>query len=197
MIKVSCPACQASYDVDESRLPAEGLRMRCPKCSESFQVHRDGSVAKSGGGAMPGTKKPLGRKPTQVGIGRPNAPAPAPPPVRGDEAPTASEEIDLPAPLSADDFADLPAPSTGGRSLDFDLFSDGGGEDLPAAKQREASSSDFDPFADMDLPAPFEGPGGTDLPAPMPGRGSSDIDLPAPMSRGQARAAQPITDEVT
>ncbi|MBW1757300.1 MAG: zinc-ribbon domain-containing protein, partial [Deltaproteobacteria bacterium] len=36
MIKVSCPSCNASYDVDEHRLPEDGLRMRCPKCSESF-----------------------------------------------------------------------------------------------------------------------------------------------------------------
>ncbi|MBW1876043.1 MAG: zinc-ribbon domain-containing protein [Deltaproteobacteria bacterium] len=41
MIKVSCPSCNAAYDVDEHRLPEDGLRMRCPKCSESFQVHRD------------------------------------------------------------------------------------------------------------------------------------------------------------
>lgn len=170
--------------------------MRCPKCSESFQVHRDGSVAKSGGGASPGAKKPPRRKPTQVGIGRPNAPEPAPPPLPGGDLPRPSEDIDLPAPVSGDDFADLPAPRSGGGSLDFDLFGGGGGEDVPAPKGGGAPSSGFDPFADMDLPAPLEGPGGTDLPAPMPGRGSSDIDLPAPMSRGQARAAQPMSDEV-
>jgi predicted Zn finger-like uncharacterized protein len=194
MIKVSCPSCHASYDVDESRLPADGLRMRCPKCSESFQVHRDGSVAKSGGGAAPGTKKPPRRKPTQVGIGRPNVPAPAPPP--GGDLPSPSDEIDLPAPVSRDDFADLPAPRAGGRTLDFDLFGDGGGEDLPAPKEREEPGSGFDPFADMDLPAPLEGPGGTDLPAPMPGRGGSDIDLPAPMAGGRARAVRPMGEEV-
>ncbi|UCH30460.1 MAG: zinc-ribbon domain-containing protein, partial [Myxococcales bacterium] len=79
MIKVSCPSCNASYDVDENRLPEDGLRMRCPKCEESFQVHRDGTTAKTGGGAAPASKRPPARKPTQVGIG-PNLPPPAPPP---------------------------------------------------------------------------------------------------------------------
>ena len=197
MIKVSCPSCNAAYEVDESRLPADGLRMRCPKCSESFQVHRDGSTAKSGGGAAPGAKKPLRRKPTQVGIG-PNASAAAPPPPPPPPPPASPpiDEIDLPGPLSHGDFADLPAPKPGGRSLDFDLFDDGGLQDLPAPKEREASPSGFDPFADMDLPAPFEGPGGTDLPAPLSSRNTSDIDLPAPMPGGQARAAQPMGEEV-
>ena len=77
MIKVSCPSCKAAYDVDEHRLPDDGLRMRCPKCSESFQVHRDGSTAKSGGGAAPGAMKRARRKPTQVGMG-PNLPPPTP-----------------------------------------------------------------------------------------------------------------------
>ena len=69
MIKVSCPSCSASYDVDEKRLPDEGLRMRCPKCSESFQVYRDGSTARAGGGAGPAASQPPKRRATVVGIG--------------------------------------------------------------------------------------------------------------------------------
>ena len=198
MIRVSCPSCNASYDVDENRLPATGLRMRCPKCAESFQVHRDGSVAKSGGGEAPAARKPLQRKPTQVGLG-PNVS----PPIQS--SPPASpldldvdlarrpEDVDLPAPMLGEDFADLPAPSGGGKTLDFDPFDEAGLEDLPAPK---SASSGFDPFADLDLPAPFESPGGADLPVPLSSRRVSDIDLPAPMRGGQARAAQPMSEEV-
>ena len=193
MIKVSCPSCDAAYDVDEKRLPANGLRMRCPKCDESFQVHRDGTTAKSGGGASPGSMKPPRRKPTQVGLG-PNMPPPGPPARAAapkqppSDLPMPAEEVDLPAPFEGG-YADLPAPKPGGRSLDFDPFADDGIADLPAPKsQPEPSPSGFDPFADLDLPAPLESPGGVDLPAPMTSRGGSDVDLPAPLRGGQARA---------
>jgi len=212
MIKVSCPSCASSYEVDENRLPADGLRMRCPKCAESFQVHRDGSVAKSGGGAAPSANKPKRRKPTQVGLGPSVSPAvqPPPPPApsgassrsddEGIDLPKPKGDVDLPAPMADLDFADLPAPKAGGAPLDFDPFDVGDVEDLPAPKAASTpgrASSDFDPFADMDLPAPYEGPsGGTDLPAPLSSRGSSEIDLPAPKAGGQARAVQPDFDEV-
>lgn len=38
MFEVSCPSCRAKYPVDERRVPPTGLKMRCPKCGESFQV---------------------------------------------------------------------------------------------------------------------------------------------------------------
>jgi len=197
MINVSCPSCNASYDVDEHRLPDEGLRMRCPKCSESFQVHRDGSTAKSGGGAAPGARKRPRRKPTQVGLG-PKAPPPAPaaaiksPP---SDLPAPAGEVDLPAPFSGGKLADLPAPKKGARSLDFDPFDDPGVADLPAPKAQPESSS-FDPFADMDLPAPLEAPGGTDLPAPLLGPSGTEVDLPAPMGTARARGVDPMAEEI-
>jgi predicted Zn finger-like uncharacterized protein len=212
MIKVSCPSCNASYDVDEHRLPDDGLRMRCPKCSESFQVHRDGSTAKSGGGAAPGAAKRPRRKPTQVGLG-PQVPPPAPaeatksPPSDLPAAVADPGDVDLPAPFTGGEFADLPAPFTGGeltdlpapktgaRSLDFDPFEEPGIADLPAPKA-QPDSSGFDPFADMDLPAPLEGPGGTDLPAPLSGASGTEIDLPAPMGASRARGLDPMAEEI-
>jgi predicted Zn finger-like uncharacterized protein len=197
MIKVSCPSCNAAYDVDEHRLPNDGLRMRCPKCSESFQVHRDGSTAKSGGGAAPGAQKRPRRKPTQVGLG-PQVPPPTPaaaiksPP---SDLPAPAGEVDLPAPFSGGEIADLPAPSRGGRSLDFDPFDDPGVADLPAPKA-PSEPSGFDPFADMDLPAPLEAPGGTDLPAPLSGPSGVEIDLPAPMAAARARGVDPMAEEI-
>ncbi len=87
MVKVECPSCSAPYDLDEQRLPASGLRMRCPKCGASFHVNRDGSVSeakasvhppkapKAGGGDPPSVStparpsRPRPHKPTMVGLG--------------------------------------------------------------------------------------------------------------------------------
>lgn len=40
MFTVECPECKVSYQVDERRVPANGLRMRCPKCSAAFVVEK-------------------------------------------------------------------------------------------------------------------------------------------------------------
>ena len=213
MIKVNCPSCDASYDVDEHRLPDKGLRMRCPKCSDSFQVHRDGSTARSGGGAAPGAKKPPRRKPTQVGLGPSSPPAGPPPPpvavikpqpsnlsanVEEIDLPTPAgvrELADLPAPFAGRQLGDLPAPKKGGRSLDFDPFEVPGLADLPAPKT-DPRPSEFDPFADMDLPAPLDSPGGTDLPAPMSHSYGGEIDLPVAKGAARARGIEQVGDEV-
>jgi predicted Zn finger-like uncharacterized protein len=42
MFKVECPECSAPYQVDERRVPSEGVNMRCPKCRTSFVVHKPG-----------------------------------------------------------------------------------------------------------------------------------------------------------
>ncbi len=199
MIKVSCPSCNASYDVDEHRLPDGGLRMRCPKCSESFQVHRDGLTAKVGGGAAPGASTPPRAKRTKVGIG-PTVPPPSSAAVsrsQPSDLPAAANEVDLPAPFVGSDFMDLPAPKTGAHALDLDPFTDPGSADLPAPK-RDASPSGFDPFADMDLPALREAAGGTDLPAPLHRSDETDLpmaltdaDLPTP--RMESNVPAPIS----
>jgi predicted Zn finger-like uncharacterized protein len=70
MFEVECPSCRAGYKVDERRIPPGGLKMRCPKCGESFEV------------AGPGLSEPpvlggaLGLRAAAP------APAPAPPPER-------------------------------------------------------------------------------------------------------------------
>ncbi len=37
-MKVSCDSCQAEYNIDESRIPPEGLQIKCPKCLATFTV---------------------------------------------------------------------------------------------------------------------------------------------------------------
>lgn len=54
-MKITCPACDAEYNVDPSRIPAAGLNMRCPQCSQSFRVGSDGSTTAdvpAGGGTL-------------------------------------------------------------------------------------------------------------------------------------------------
>ncbi len=199
MIKVSCPSCNAAYDVDEHRLPDDGLRMRCPKCSERFNVHRDGSTEKSAGGSAPsGAAKQTQRKATRVGLG-PGAPPPAPSAAAIDsrlrDLPAHAGDVDLPAPFSRGQSHDLPAPKKGGRSLDFDLFGDSELADLPTPKA-DVEPSGFDPFADMDLPGPFEAPGGADLPAPLSHSLRDETDLPVPMRSAPSWPTETQGDEV-
>ncbi|MEM7136244.1 MAG: tetratricopeptide repeat protein [Myxococcota bacterium] len=193
MIQVQCPSCQASYDVDEHRLPVDGLKMRCPKCGHSFVVKTDGTTQ----AASAPPPRPKKRKMTQVGLG-PGLPPPTPKVSQESGAPPAADpiddlgEIDLPAPMSSGVIADLPAPKAGSGSLDLDPF----GElptavDLPAPKEPDdARPSGFDPFADMDLPAPMDP--SVDLPAPIDSAPGGGIDLPAPMSSSPARGGSDL-----
>lgn len=49
-MKVACPHCHAAYNVDDRRIPASGLNVRCTKCRNAFPVRApDGGQA----GAVP------------------------------------------------------------------------------------------------------------------------------------------------
>lgn len=37
-MRIACPSCKASYNVDDRRIPAAGLNVRCPKCQAAFPV---------------------------------------------------------------------------------------------------------------------------------------------------------------
>lgn len=123
MFKVECPGCQAPYQVDERRVPATGLRMRCPKCGTTFQVSRPGegtptaildSAPPAGAPAAP-PRRGGALKGTMIGMAaQSDAPAPRPPPLKRPTPPAADVAAD------ADD--DLPAVLSGSRG------------DLPAAK---------------------------------------------------------------
>ncbi|MCZ6805975.1 MAG: tetratricopeptide repeat protein [Deltaproteobacteria bacterium] len=94
--------------------------------------------------------------------------------------------MDLPAPMSMSPIEDLPAPKGSGSSLDLDPFEDvPAAVDLPALKAEPAPRpSGFDPFADMDLPAPMEPSGAVDFPTPMDSGAGGGIDLPALKASG-------------
>jgi cellulose synthase operon protein C len=79
MFTVECPGCKAAYQVDERRVPATGLRMRCPKCSTAFVVEKPAAVTPTGAEALaaPPAPKAEGRGPQgQLGPGVATRPLP-------------------------------------------------------------------------------------------------------------------------
>jgi cellulose synthase operon protein C len=62
-MQISCPQCAANYNVDEARIPPQGVQIRCPRCQNSFVVPSPkaarpaaplpGAVPLPGAGAVP------------------------------------------------------------------------------------------------------------------------------------------------
>lgn len=48
-MKVQCEKCKAEYEIDESRVPPEGLQIKCPRCSATFIVTRGGDLPETAG----------------------------------------------------------------------------------------------------------------------------------------------------
>lgn len=163
MFKVECPECSAPYQVDERRVPAAGVNMRCPKCRTAFVVHKPGDEPGDTGG------KPVARESnrprsgsqdstTMLGVAAPvqhRAPrtgeraAAAPPPPRRVLAPprpappgqSPSRRVDMkPA-------APPRSPVGGSSSSQSDLDAE-----LPAPSRRWAGSRPDAPSEELDLP---------------------------------------------
>jgi|GEM_PF-573170 len=96
MIKVECVSCKSPYDVDERRIPDKGMKMRCPKCSTSFMVARDGTVsAAPQAAARPplAPSAPAAPQPAAPAIKPPQAVTPVPHTLPPMAAPSATEPI--------------------------------------------------------------------------------------------------------
>jgi predicted Zn finger-like uncharacterized protein len=213
MIKVECPGCKAPYQVDERRVPDQGLKMRCPKCATSFVVTKPGA-------APAAAAKPAAPKPAAAAPARP-APQAAPPPA----APRAAEsaEWDLPMPTAAKSHPGAPPRAdTKARDAvadaDWDLpapTAAKGPPGAPPAAQKRAPAAPpplTDDDGDVDLPvvAP-RGPAGPFAPKPAakppaaapgaPGRGFGEIDLmvdlPAPGPEGDAEMDLPVARDAS
>lgn len=200
MFEVECPSCHAGYKVDERRIPPTGLKMRCPKCGESFQVAAGGASEPPVLGAALGLSGPgPGRvaKRTMIGV------APA-----GQEPPRAQSSAASPAGLELDTLeepaeelddsdleADLPAPvgapGTWGAGLPVPVERRSGPS--PEKPARPSAAKEIDLFGDTDelMGPPVVGPDTAGLPSPAgigeefelpsPGAGlldGSEVDLP-------------------
>src|SRR6202453_917321 len=112
MLKVECESCKAPYQIDERRVPAAGLKMRCPKCGHSFVVKSAaGAAAPPTAAASAPTGAPRAAKPAEGAPAKPPAvpvPAAKPAAVAAVKPPTVKSS--LPRPPPADD-SDLPSPA--------------------------------------------------------------------------------------
>lgn len=212
-MNVVCPTCSANYNFDENRIPAEGQKMRCPKCGASFMVtqggvsprEEEGAVGSAAGG--PSKSGLLWGSGADVG----EADLPAPVPSQGQAWDKAAPSVggtsggmpDLPmpaAPKGSDSdllapvggprgvgTTGLPAPTSGGGIADLPVpTAGGGGVELPVPKA--GAGADL-PIVksnpqNVDLPVPQAHGSGVDLPVPKPGHGG--IDFPVPKSNPQS-----------
>lgn len=109
-MRVRCEKCQAEYNVDDSRIPPQGVTIKCPKCQHSFVVQP--AVA------LPGA---AGGRPTERAVPLPgNAPAaarqPPPPPPMPAARPPASGAVPLPGAAGRGGSSAVPLPGAAPRA---------------------------------------------------------------------------------
>lgn len=192
MFEAECPSCHATYQMDERRVPPKGLKMRCPKCGESFQVNAPAaSVAPVLGAALglgasdaaPRRPPPPRRQATMLGVS--NVP-PAMPSSESSSSPRLNRTMIGVAPHDRGfELASLEEEKiTSATDEDeLDLFANDepdGGMDLPTASPRsDTDSLDLSSPSSAELDLPTLGPGSDDefdLPAL-----NAHTDLPAPV----------------
>jgi len=179
MLKVECESCKAPYQIDERRVPAAGLKMRCPKCGHSFVVKSPNAP-----GAPAGTAEPAkpGPPPAPRIAARPATPpiAKPPPPAMKPSLPAALDSSDLePAPPSAIPPPVRHAPVVQKRTM----MGVAGPASLPGAAPRIVKTAGPPPPTapvDFNL-APGFGLGGPDPLADLSDLPSAAGDLPAPL----------------
>ena len=98
MFKVECEGCSAPYEIDERRVPASGLKMRCPKCGASFLVRKPEG-------------EPNAAALSAVAPDRLAAPAPKPPPPRAAMGSAPGMAPQRPAPPNAPSAAAAAKPA--------------------------------------------------------------------------------------
>ncbi len=118
MFEVRCPGCQNPFELDERRVPRNGMTMRCPKCQTTFVVKRPETIGFAGAPPSSDTGRsvplPMPFAPHSAG-GKAPPPIPmpgatmlgGPPPVPG-RAPTSRPQV--PADLAAELIGRTPAP---------------------------------------------------------------------------------------
>ncbi|HMJ12239.1 MAG TPA: zinc-ribbon domain-containing protein, partial [Polyangiaceae bacterium] len=203
MFKVECPGCNAPYQVDERRVPATGLKMRCPKCGTSFKVDAPAENREVGAGVQsaepamppppprrPGRDSPL--KSTMLGVPPPGAGGPAAARPRAGE-PTAAqrtlsgayEEVDLPT-VGGGPHAPPQAAPAPPQEIDLPARVNERPEraDLPAAAPPRPRPQQPKPPAPPRRPAPAAAPAVPAAPvAPAPAMPEfGEVDLPAALS---------------
>ena len=58
-MRVGCPHCHAAYNIDDRRVPATGLNVRCPKCRDTFPVRPAAAAGGARRSSQDGIRVPL------------------------------------------------------------------------------------------------------------------------------------------
>ena len=102
MFEVRCTGCDNTFQVDERRVPRNGMTMRCPKCQATFVVRRPDSTLTSG--SLPEPKPtipavPARMPPRPIGAAVPDdgTALPFPDDLRPGASPAGSQGLPLPA----------------------------------------------------------------------------------------------------
>jgi len=124
MINVECDGCKSPYQVDERRVPASGLKMRCSKCGNSILVQKP-TADVAGQSDLPVPAVPRSKGVAPVFPRGPVLPKPAPvlpkvDPANAEKAALAfargeGSRFDIPVPSFDEDplgDLDLPSPAT-------------------------------------------------------------------------------------
>ncbi|MBW2702443.1 MAG: zinc-ribbon domain-containing protein [Deltaproteobacteria bacterium] len=144
-MKVQCEKCQAEYNIDESRIPPEGLQIKCPRCMATFVVAKDvvpetagdlfdldvdlGGVAGDDLGVDFGDDLPDmsdNQAPAQVGSS-------LPPLGGGSSLPPLGGGSSLPPMGGGSSGVSAPAPTSGSEGQIFDFIDDEIGEEAGGA----------------------------------------------------------------
>ncbi|UQA63747.1 zinc-ribbon domain-containing protein [Polyangium aurulentum] len=213
MVKVECDDCKSPYQIEERRIPATGLKMRCSKCGKSLLVQKPASGAIEDEDAdlpapvaprpkpgpapvLPRAAPPAAPKPTARAVPAKPAP-PAPPKPTAPASPAA--RVAPPSAFEIDEDLDLPVVRPGDEarlapSTSEDDMLAFGELDLPAPARptvrRMAEPSHEPEPEEIDLPAPAK-PTVRQMAAPVMPKDEDEIDLPAPARPAPRKVAPP------
>jgi predicted Zn finger-like uncharacterized protein len=157
-MRVTCPSCQAAYNIDEKRVPPGGAKLKCSKCQSLFPIR-----------APP--PSPIGADPGAVplpGFGIAPSPPPRPPAIAVPPVSTTTGAIPLPSlglqpsgePSGSMPRLTIPSPQT-----------EGGAQSLTTGAI---------PLPRLTTPVPRPGPTTAGVGAPVPRR-SGDRTMAFPM----------------
>ena len=189
-MQISCPSCSAQYNVDETRIPPQGVSINCPRCKHQFTVQPDASAAVPLPGMAPGAV-PL---PGAGSVPLPGAGS-VPLPGAGSVLLPGAGSVPLPGagsvPLPG--AGSVPLPGAGSVPLPG-----AGSVPLPGASSpfgAPAAAPFSSPAPAFAAPAPFGAPGAVPLPGagavPLPGAGAVPLPGAAPFG-GPSFGAVPL-----
>lgn len=184
-MNVNCPGCNFGYKLDERRVPDNGQKMRCPKCSTSFRVNKTGVIPSSDGPSP--FKGTIQRMP--LALDEPSMPNQftASPGVDlddpfGDVPPSASTDADDSwgnSPNNPQTTTATPSDDPFAERTSFSIEDPFGRASANKPSTMPSSAAPDDPFGGVTFSASFDG---ADLPTPvenedLPGI-KADVDLP-------------------